>query len=274
MPEHAIEYDPVKASLGRVVSRQPLLRRLFYTMLGALFLRNWYIRRELNRLRPTKNKWNIFDAGSGFGQFSYKMAKTFPSATVYALDVKAEQIEDCRWFSKAVGQQNVTYDVGDLTQYSKADSYDLILNTDVLEHVLEDEKLWANFYNSLCRGGYLIATTPACLEGTQQYVEGDISVVGEHVREGYTRQEFIDKATRAGFEIDRLDATYGPVWGVIAWQLLQRLPMQLLNVSKLFFVVVVPWIAVVYPLAAFAMWMDLRTDNRKGGGWIFVGKKA
>lgn len=273
MTEHAIDYDPVKASLGRVVARQPLLRRLFYTMLGALFLRNWYIRRELNRLRSTKPKWDIFDAGSGFGQFSYKMAKTFPNAKVYSIDVKEEQIEDCTWFSKAVGQSNVMFEIGDLVQYVKPNSYDLILNTDVLEHVLEDEKMLANFFASLKKDGYLIATTPASTEGAAQYAEGDISVIGEHVREGYTRQEFIDKATRAGFVIERLDATYGPMWGQVAWKLLQRIPIQLLNISKLFFILVVPWIIVCYPIAAFTMWMDMHTEKSRAGGWIFVGRK-
>lgn len=273
MTEHAIDYDPVKASLGRVVARQPLLRRLFYTMLGALFLRNWYIRRELNRIRNSKPKWDIFDAGSGFGQFSYKMAKTFPNAKVYSIDVKEEQIEDCTWFSKAVGQTNVTFEIGDLVQYVKPDSYDLILNTDVLEHVLEDEKMLGNFFASLRKDGRLIATTPASTEGAAQYAEGDISVIGEHVREGYTRQEFIDKATRAGFVVERLDATYGPMWGQVAWKLLQRIPIQLLNISKLFFIIVIPWIIVFYPIAAFAMWMDMRVTNSKAGGWIFVGRK-
>jgi len=273
LSDHAIDYDPVKASLGRVVARQPLLRRLFYTMLGALFLRNWYIRRELNRIRNTKTKWNIFDAGSGFGQFSYKMAKTFPNATVYGIDVKEEQIEDCTWFSKAVGQTNVQFELGDLVEYRKPDSYDLILNTDVLEHVLEDEKMWANFFASLRSGGYMIATTPSSSEGAREYAPGDISVIGEHVREGYTKQEFMDKAARAGFQIERLDYTYGSPWGALAWKLLQRFPMSLLSVSKFFFVIVVPWIIIIYPLAAFAMWMDMQTNNPKGGGWIFVGRK-
>jgi len=273
LSDHAIDYDPVKASLGRVVARQALLRRLFYTMLGALFLRNWYIRRELNRVRNTKPKWDIFDAGSGFGQFSYKMAKTFPNATVYAIDVKEEQIEDCTWFSKAVGQTNVSFNIGDLVEYRKPEAYDLILNTDVLEHVLEDEKMWGNFFASLRSGGYMIATTPSSSEGQREYAEGDISVIGEHVREGYSKQEFIDKATRAGFKIERLDYSYGPFWGALAWKILQRIPMQMLSISKLFFVIVAPWMVLLYPIAAFAMWMDMQTNNAKGGGWIFVGRK-
>lgn len=273
MADHAIDYDPIKASLGRVVARQPVLRRLFYTMLGALFLRNWYIRRELARVRNRKPKWDIFDAGSGFGQFSYKMAKTFSNSTVYSIDVKPEQIEDCTWFSKAVGQTNVKFELGDLTKYRKPDSYDLVLNTDVLEHILEDEDVWANFFASLKKDGYLVVTTPSSSEGEREYAEGDISVIGEHVREGYSKQEFIDKATRAGFEIERLDYTYGPFWGPLAWKILQRIPMQMLSVSKVFFIIVVPWIAILYPLAAFAMWMDMNSNNPKGGGWIFVGRK-
>lgn len=242
-------------------------------MLGALFLRNWYIRRELKRVRSRKNSWNIFDAGSGFGQFSYKMAKTFPNATVYSIDVKPEQIEDCNWFSKQIGQNNVSYNLGDLITYRKADCYDLILNTDVLEHIVEDEKVWANFHASLKKDGYLIVTTPSSSEGQREYAGDDFSVIGEHVREGYTKQEFMDKAARAGFQVERLDYTYGPFWGPLAWRLLQRIPMSWLSISKISFVIVVPWIIIVYPVAAFAMWMDMVRSNPRGGGWIFVGKK-
>ena len=49
--------------------------------------------------------------------------------------------------------------------------------------------------------------------------------------------------------------------------------MQMLSISKLFFVIVAPWMVLLYPLAAFAMWMDMQTNNAKGGGWIFVGRK-
>ncbi|MBL0062724.1 MAG: hypothetical protein IPP40_14895 [bacterium] len=75
-------------------------RRLFYTGAGRAFLRNWYIRRELARVRNRKQKWDIFDAGSGFGQFFLQDGQTFPNANVYSIDVKPEQIQDRSGFPR------------------------------------------------------------------------------------------------------------------------------------------------------------------------------
>jgi len=271
----AIDYDPLKAVIGRQVSRNTLLRRLFYTALGALFLRNWHVRRELKRIAKLRDRWDIYDAGSGYGQFSYKMGKLFPNSTVLAVDVKTEEIEACNWFSKAVGQNNVTYQVGDLVEFRKPDSFDFALSVDVMEHILEDETVYRNVFDSLRNGGLFLINTPTATEGAPPPEEGaDFSAIGEHVREGYTEQEFREKMERAGFEILKMKRTYGVPLGQFAWMVLQRIPMRLLTISKLFAVVVIPWMIVLYPFAALAMWIDtIKDNNKRGGGWLLLAKK-
>ena len=79
--------------------RDPLVRRFFYAILGIMFLREWYVKRALRELLGAKKEpFTMFDAGSGFGQYSYYCAKHFPPATIHAVDVKDEQIADCRYF--------------------------------------------------------------------------------------------------------------------------------------------------------------------------------
>ena len=274
MSVEAIDYDPLKAVIGRMVSRSVPMRRLFYTALGALFLRNWHVRRELKRIAKRKQKWDIYDAGSGFGQFSYKMGKCFPNSTVHAVDVKDEEIEACNWFSKQIGQHNVSFHVGDLVEYRKPDSFDFALSVDVMEHILEDEQVFRNVYDSLRSGGLFLINTPTASEDAEPVEEGeDFSAIGEHVREGYTEQEFREKMERAGFQIEMMKKSYGPVWGKLAWMILQRIPMQLLTTTKLFAIIVIPWMIVLYPLAAFAMWMDTIVHNKEGGGWLLLAKK-
>lgn len=272
-PQHveAIDYDPLKRVLGRFVSRNVLMRKLFYAALGALFLRQWHVRAQLKRIARTGNVRDIFDAGSGYGQYTYLLGKLFPGARIHAVDVKDEQIEDCRWFTERVGQKNTTFEIGDLTVYRKPDSYDLALNVDVMEHILEDEAVFRNVFASLRKGGLFVCTTPTAKQESSHI---DVnSVIGEHVREGYTEREFRDKMARAGFEVVRLSRTYGPVWGKLAWLILQRIPMRLLSVSKVLAVIVAPWMVVMYLPAAFCMWLDVRSDNRDGGGWILVARK-
>lgn len=268
----SIEYDPLKAVLGRFISRSVLLRRLFYTALGMLFLRQWHVRSELRRIAREHRVHDVLDAGSGYGQYTYLMSKLFPRARILAVDVKEEQIADSRWFMQRVGRQNVTFEIADLTAFRKPDSFDLMLSVDVMEHILEDEAVYENTFASLRSGGLLLITTPNASHPASP--SGEIeSVIREHVREGYTEEEFRERMARAGFVIQTLKPLYGPLWGRLAWWTLQRIPMRLLSVSKWLAVVVVPWIIVLYLPAAFCMWMDVMRPHARGGGWLLVARK-
>lgn len=272
---HAIDYDPLKAKLGNLVSRNVLLRRLFYTALGMLFLRQWHVRAELKRIARTRGNAvrGILDAGSGFGQYSYLMGKLFPWAQIFAVDVKAEQIEDCRWFTEQVNQKHLKFEVADLTRFRDPERFNLALSVDVMEHIAEDEAVFENVFASLRPGGTFVIATPSTADGAAPPAGEDFSVVGEHVRQGYTRPEFMDKITRAGFTVEQLHCTYGPVWGRLAWLLLQRIPMRLLSASKLFAIIVIPWMIVFYLPAALCMWLDVHVPGAHGGGWLMVARK-
>lgn len=276
MSPHAIDYDPLKAKLGKLVSRNVLLRRLFYTALGMLFLRQWHVRAELKHIARKQGKSirDIFDAGSGFGQYTYSMSKLFPKARILAVDVKEEQIDDCNRFTRRVGKKNTTFQVGDLTTFYQAGAFDLALSVDVIEHIADDKAVFANVLVSLRPGGIFIVATPSAkVSGAERGEDENFSVVGEHVRQGYTQQEFMDKITRAGFTVEKLKYTYGPVWGRLAWLILQRIPMRLLSISKVFAVIVIPWMIVLYLPAAFFMWLDVHAKNKTGGGWLMIARK-
>ena len=273
---HAIDYDPLKAKLGRLVSRNVSLRRLFYLALGMLFLRQWHVRAELKRLARERGNSirGILDAGSGFGQYTYLMGRLFPWGQIFAVDVKEEQVDDCRWFTEQVGQKHTKFEAADLTRLHETERFNLALSVDVMEHIAEDELVFANIFASLRPDGTFIVATPSAeVSDGHQEAEGDFSVVGEHVRQGYTREEFIEKITRAGFDVEKLKYTYGPVWGRLAWLILQRIPMRLLSVSKLCAIIVIPWMILWYLPAALCMWLDVHSNNRTGGGWLMVARK-
>lgn len=272
--EEAIDYDPLKSVLGRIVARNVWLRKLFYLALGMLFLRQWHVRAELMRIARARGEINgIFDAGAGYGQYSYLLAKLFPEAKILAVDVKEEQIEDGSWFSEKVGQKNVEYVLGDLTAFRREDFADLAVSVDVMEHIEDDEAVFRNVFATLRKGGqFLIATPTAEIETVPG---GEFhSVIGEHVRTGYTEREFREKISRAGFVVEKLRRTYTPVWGTLSWHILQRIPVRLLTISKLFAVIVVPWMIVLYPIAALCMAFDLLNEkSARGGGWLMVARK-
>ncbi len=276
MAAKAIEYDPLKAKLGKLVSRNVLLRRLFYTALGMLFLRQWHVRAVLKRIARERGNAvrGILDAGFGFGQYTYLMGKLFPWAQIFAVDVKEVQVDDCRWFTEQVGQKHTKFEAADLTRFRDPERFNLALSVDVMEHIAEDEAVFANVFASLRSGGTFVIATPSAEEGVDYHEEQeDFSVVGEHVRHGYTKPEFVEKITRAGFTVEKLKYVYGPVWGRIAWLILQRIPMRMLSLSKLFVIFVIPWMLVLYLPAALCMWLDVHTTNHTGGGWLMVARK-
>jgi len=205
-----MHYDPIKASLGDVVRRSPLLRRLFYTVLGLMFLREWHVKRELRRqLRSVSAPFMIYDAGSGFGQYSYYMAKKFPSVTIRAVDVKEEQIEDCRRFFEARRISNCSFSIEDLLTIGHAGLFDFVLSVDVMEHIEDDRTVFRNFFRALKPGGQLFINTPSDLGGSDATSPDEESFIGEHARNGYSEGEMREKLEAEGFRVEYIRYTYG-----------------------------------------------------------------
>ena len=83
-----MQYDPIKRSLGKVFNQSAGLRKLFYKLLDLLLLRAWHINKELRAFfRATPSGASILDAGSGFGQYTYRMAKLNKKNNILAVDV-------------------------------------------------------------------------------------------------------------------------------------------------------------------------------------------
>ena len=158
-----MQYDPIKRSLGKVFNQTPALRILFYKLLDMLLLRSWHVRNELKKWRKTAPaKISILDAGSGFGQYDHFMSQLGKNDEILAVDVKTEQIADCNNFFSKIGLgKRVKFEFADLTTFSKPNTFDLIVSVDVMEHILEDEAVFANFYTSLKPGGLLMVSTPS-----------------------------------------------------------------------------------------------------------------
>ncbi|MDX9881301.1 MAG: class I SAM-dependent methyltransferase [Prolixibacteraceae bacterium] len=268
-----MQYDPIKRSLGRVFNRRPILRKLFYRLLDWLLLRSWHIRREL---RCLKNEGLsapvIFDAGSGFGQYAYRMAKMFPGATIIAADIKEEQIADCKdFFSKTGLSEKVHFRLADLTRYSEKEKYDLIISVDVMEHIEEDRKVFGNFCQSLKPGGMLLISTPSDQGGSDTHgheqEEGSHGFIDEHVRDGYNIMEIEEKLLTAGFRQVEARYSYGRP-GKISWKLSMKYPILMLGASKLFFIVLPFYYLLTFPFAVILNYLDVAIKHRTGTGLI------
>ena len=266
-----MQYDPIKRSLGKVFNKNPFTRKLFYSLLNMLLLRAWHIKKELKKWIAPENP-QILDAGAGFGQYTLRMAQMFPKALIKAGDVKAEQVQDCNeFFLKLNMNDRVIFEKADLTKFTEPDNYDLVISVDVMEHIEEDVQVFKNFYASLKDRGMLLISTPSDQGGSDSHHEHEHDEVSgfidEHVRDGYGIEEMKNKLQEAGFKEIDIRYQYGKP-GKLSWRLSMKYPIQLLGVSKLFFIILPFYYIIFYPISALLNWFDLITEHKTGTGLV------
>jgi 2-polyprenyl-3-methyl-5-hydroxy-6-metoxy-1,4-benzoquinol methylase len=268
-----MQYDPIKKVFGTIVRNNPRLRILFYKLLGIAFLREWYVKSELRKqLSQRKEPFVVYDAGSGFGQYAYYIAKQFPLATVYGIDLKDEQIADCIQFFRSIGLQQCSFAVEDLTQIQHTEKFNAILSVDVMEHIPDDVTVFRNFYRALKKNGLLFINTPSNIGGSDVHSKDDQSFVEEHARNGYGVEEIRSKLETVGFKVETIRYTYG-FWGTAAWRLCIKYPLLMLNVSKIFFVILPFYYCITLPFIIPMMWLDYVTHNKVGTGLNVLARK-
>jgi SAM-dependent methyltransferase len=267
-----MQYDPIKRSLGKVFNQTPALRKLFYRLLDWLLLRAWHVRKELKKL-PLSADCSILDAGSGFGQYTYRMSRLFPKSQILAVDVKEEQIADCNRFFQQIKQADrIRFAEADLTTFEKPVAFNLILSIDVMEHIEEDVQVFRNFCKSLKPGGVVLISTPSDQGGSDAHdhdqEEGGLhGFIDEHVRDGYNIREIEDKLKLAGFSRVEARYSYGTP-GKISWRLSMKYPIQLLGVTKLFFILLPFYYLIAFPVSVVLNYFDVKGTHTTGTGLI------
>lgn len=270
-----IAYDPVKDRFASIIRRFPFLRTIFYKLLDLFFLRSWYMRKLLGEYASDidqKGKWELLDAGSGFGQYDRFILQSFPNVQVKAIDVKADYLKDSRiYFEEEVRRGRISFQQEDLLELDYTNAFNFAICIDVMEHIEEDRKAISNICNSLKPGGYFLMHSPSV------YSEGDAgdddSFVDEHARVGYSPEDLRDKLKESGFTPVEIAFTYGKK-GHLAWELLIKYPMLWLNKIKLW---ALPFMAVYYiftlPIGLILMKLDVREHNEKGTGIYALARK-
>jgi len=264
-----MKYDPIKKSLGVVFNQNPILRKLFYRLLDLLLLRTWHIKKAIGTWKKKhKKETTILDAGSGFGQYSYYLSKQSRNWKVLGVDVKTEQIENCnQFFTKIEKSNQVKFEYADLTKFSKNQEYDLILSVDVMEHILEDVRVFKNFHQSLKENGMVLISTPSDQGGSDVHDDDDHSFIDEHVRDGYNINEIKEKLKSAGFSKVEAKYSYGAP-GKISWRLSMKYPILMINASKLFFIFLPLYYIITYPFAFILNYFDVHGKHKTGTGLI------
>jgi SAM-dependent methyltransferase len=200
------------------------------------------------------------------------MSKKLQPCNIFSVDVKVDWINDCKNFFQMKNINNVSFAVEDLTKIKHNDKFDLILCVDVMEHIQEDVLVFKNFYNSLKKDGFLLINSPSIYGGSDVHDNEEESFIGEHARDGYSREDLEAKLHPLGFSTYKCRYTYG-FWGDKAWRLGIKYPMLLLNISKLFLLILPLYFVLTFPFTLFMMNLDFISESKRGSGINFVAKK-
>jgi SAM-dependent methyltransferase len=269
-----MRYEPIKKSLGRFFRRSLILKKILYFLLDLLLLRSWHVRKALKRIGPAlPANSSVLDAGSGFGQYTWRMSSNHRGWKIRGIDINTDEIAECNEFFRRTGRSDrVLFEQGDLTALGDKEIYNLIITVDVMEHIRDDEKVFANFSNALKKGGVLVISTPSDKGGSDVHEHDDTSFIDEHVRDGYGREEITLKLERAGFGNVRVSYTYGKA-GTISWHLSMKYPVKLLNVSYFFFIILPFYYLIAFPVAFILNIVDVRSENGSGTGILVTAEK-
>ncbi|MCX6326080.1 MAG: class I SAM-dependent methyltransferase [Bacteroidia bacterium] len=269
-----MQYEPIKRSLGRFFAGSLFMRKTLYFLLDLLLLRTWHVKKALRKIaRQFQGDASVLDAGSGFGQYSWCMSKMNNHWNIKAVDINSEQIEDCnRFFEKTGLSGRVIFYTGDLTTLADLNSYNIILSVDVMEHIEQDVIVFKNFYKSLKDNGILLISTPSDQGGSNVHDDTEESFIDEHVRDGYSIKDITEKLTLAGFRNIEAGFTYGKP-GNISWRLSMKYPVKMLNVSRLFFIILPFYYLIFFPVSIILNIFDLLLTHNTGTGLLVTARK-
>ncbi len=261
-----MEYDPLKDRAARLIDLFPALRKVFYRALDLALLRQRYVKRLIRKYFKEAETLRYHDAGAGLCQYSHYVLRNWPRSKVFATDLKGDYLSAFAAFASAEGLSGFSWQSADLQSFTPRSRYDLITAIDILEHIGDDLAVLRNFHSCLAPGGLLIISTPSDRDVAARFTS-------EHVRPGYNKAELEAKLRSLGFEILESRFSYGK-YGSLAWRLLIRNPLRLLDRTKLAVLLLPLYLAAVYPFAELLMQLDLATDNPSGTGIVIVARRG
>ncbi|MBU0978565.1 class I SAM-dependent methyltransferase [Patescibacteria group bacterium] len=112
----------------------------------------------LDRHLPNK-KLKVLDIGCGVGPISFYLANQNHQIT--GIDIAQQAIKSANQTKRGLGIRNVKFMIGDISQMKLTNSYDLIILSEVIEHIVDDKLLLHQISKYLNKNGRFIITTPS-----------------------------------------------------------------------------------------------------------------
>lgn len=165
-----------------------------------------------SKLPKTNENWKLLDVGCGSGAITLKASSLGYDSTGLTWDKKDAQ--KCSQRAKRFALKNCKFDVFDarnLKEYPH-EEFDVILNTENIEHLIDDLSLFIAMFSKLKKGGILLLTTPNFFYNPiTDSDNGPFSKVedGWHVRRGYSREMIKELCNKAGFKMEEISYCSG-----------------------------------------------------------------
>ena len=177
----------------------------------TLVLDRWlWLRRYLPE---TKNNETLIDVGCGSGAFVIGASlRGYDSLGLSWDESNQKKAIDRAAVCKADLASFKVADVRQLDEQKSIGSFDIVVNTENIEHILNDKKLFNDMYTLLKPGGHLLLTTPYLYyQAISNFDKGPFAKVenGAHVRRGYTEEMLKELCDNTGFKVENISFCSG-----------------------------------------------------------------
>ncbi|MEW6558438.1 MAG: class I SAM-dependent methyltransferase [Elusimicrobiota bacterium] len=223
-------------------------------------IRKTHIFSVLNKLNLDGK--TILDAGSGFGDYIFSLARGYPSNQFIGIEMDPEKIKQCILKRDRQNIRNIEFIQDNLENFSGTNAFDVIYSIDVLEHIVNDRTVFMSFYRALKRGGILLIHVPN-INQKRHFKQFETWEQNDHVRNGYEREELVNKLNKLGFNDIKTKSTCG--WAEsLAWE-----------IQKLFEI----WFShrigqiISFPLVLYLTFIDRHINKTSGNGILLMARK-
>ena len=166
-----------------------------------------YLARRLPRVRGTGER--VLEVGCGTGGFTMGIASRGYEAVGLSWDTRNQGVAERR--AAIAGVKNVTFPICDARELDRHAEYvgafDVVVCCEVVEHIIDDRRLFRAMYACLKPGGRLYLTTPNYYYAPMSRGDmGPFSATedGWHVRRGYSGAMLHELSGNAGFVVEEI----------------------------------------------------------------------
>jgi ubiquinone biosynthesis O-methyltransferase len=149
-------------------------------------------------LLDVKANGNVLDVGCGVGTLAFYLASK--GLTVTGIDVSSRAVEIAR-ANRLSKELPVEFQLADVTKLATKEKYDLVICTEVVEHIENDLKFLKSIHEHVSPKGYLFLSTPSL--NAPLYRLGVLKKFDDevgHLRR-YTEESITELVSKAGFEV-------------------------------------------------------------------------